>query len=112
MPACSIVAVVMLAWHNAWMAKHGRELAARVKRVGTAVAAGDQSLVALAVVCGVAVLREGSEVVLFLYGIVAAGTSGSDLLIGGLLGIAGRRRRSPGSAISGWSRSPRATSSR
>jgi high-affinity iron transporter len=82
-----IVAVAMLAWHNAWMARHGRELAARVKRVGTAVAAGDQSLAALAVVCGVAVLREGSEVVLFLYGIVAAGTSGTDLLIGGLLGV-------------------------
>ncbi len=84
-----ILAVLMLAWHNAWMAKHGRELARRVKTVGTAVAAGDEPLVALAVVCGVAVLREGSEVVLFLYGIVASGTSGGDLLIGGLLGILG-----------------------
>ena len=33
-------------------------------------------------------LREGSEVVLFLYGIMAQGTSGSALLVGGLLGIA------------------------
>jgi len=38
---------------------------------------------------GLAVLREGSEVVLFLYGIMAQGTSGSALLVGGLLGIAG-----------------------
>ena len=44
---------------------------------------------ALAIVCGIAVLREGSEVVLFLYGIVASGTSGSDLLVGGLLGVLG-----------------------
>jgi high-affinity iron transporter len=35
------------------------------------------------------VLREGSEVVLFLYGIVAGGTSGTDLLVGGLLGVLG-----------------------
>ena len=84
-----IVAVGMLAWHNAWMAKHGRELAAHVKSVGAAVAAGNRPLAALAVVCGVAVLREGSEVVLFLYGIVASGTSGNDLLIGGLLGVLG-----------------------
>jgi high-affinity iron transporter len=34
------------------------------------------------------VLREGSEVVLFLYGIIASGTTGSALLVGGLLGIA------------------------
>jgi high-affinity iron transporter len=37
---------------------------------------------------GLAVLREGSEVVLFLYGIMASGTTGSALLVGGLLGIA------------------------
>ena len=46
-------------------------------------------MTALAVVVGLAVLREGSEIVLFLYGIVAAGTSGTALLTGGVLGIAG-----------------------
>ena len=35
-----IVAVVMLIWHNVWMASHGRELAGQVKRVGDAVRAG------------------------------------------------------------------------
>jgi high-affinity iron transporter len=84
-----VLAVCMLAWHNAWMAKHGRELAAQVKKVGTAVAHGERPLAALAIVCGVAVLREGSEVVLFLYGIVASGSSGSALLAGGLLGVLG-----------------------
>jgi high-affinity iron transporter len=79
----------MLTWHNAWMAGHGRELAREVRAVGTAVAEGDRPLTALAVVVGVAVLREGSEVVLFLYGILAAGgTSVAALLTGGLLGIA------------------------
>jgi high-affinity iron transporter len=87
--AILILAVGMLAWHNAWMAKHGRELAAQVKKVGQAVAHGERPLMALAVVCGVAVLREGSEVVLFLYGIVASGTTASGLLVGGLLGVLG-----------------------
>ena len=49
---------------------------------------GARPLTALAIVVGLAVLREGSEVVLFLYGIMASGTSGASLLIGGLLGIA------------------------
>jgi high-affinity iron transporter len=82
------VAVIMLMWHNAWMARHGREIAAEMRRVGTAVSEGAKPLTALAIVVGLAVLREGSEVVLFLYGIMASGTSGSALVVGGLLGIA------------------------
>jgi high-affinity iron transporter len=87
--ACILgIAVVMLMWHNAWMARHGREIAAEMKSIGTAVSQGAKPLTALAVVVGLAVLREGSEVVLFLYGIFASGTSGSALLVGGLLGVA------------------------
>ena len=87
--ACVLgTAVVMLMWHNAWMARHGREIAIEMRQVGNAVSEGAKPLTALAIVVGIAVLREGSEVVLFLYGIFATGTSGSALLIGGLLGIA------------------------
>jgi high-affinity iron transporter len=81
------VAVIMLMWHNAWMARHGREIADEMRRVGTAVSEGAKPLTALAVVVGLAVLREGSEVVLFLYGILASGTTVSAALIGGVLGI-------------------------
>lgn len=81
-------AVAMLMWHNAWMARHGREIAAEMRQVGKAVSAGTRPLTALAVVVGLAVLREGSEVVLFLYGIMASGTSGLSTFTGGLLGIA------------------------
>jgi high-affinity iron transporter len=83
-----LVAVVMLIWHNVWMASHGRELAANVKRVGDAVRTGSSSVVALGVVCAVAVMREGSEVALFMYGLVAAGGStSSELLVGAVLGL-------------------------
>src|SRR5262249_57879551 len=64
------VAVVMLTWHNVWMASHGRELAAEVRAAGEAVASGTRTLAGLAIVVAVAVLREGVEVVLFLYGVV------------------------------------------
>jgi high-affinity iron transporter len=83
------VAVVMLTWHNVWMAHHGREMAGEMRAVGEAVADGTKSLLALAVVVGVAVLREGSEVALFLYGVAASdGGSALSLAIGGLLGLA------------------------
>jgi high-affinity iron transporter len=84
-----IVAVVMLGWHNLWMASHGRELAREMRAVGEAVAAGEKSLLAMAVVVAVAILREGSEVVLFLYGVVASTKAGpGPLLLGGVLGVA------------------------
>ena len=82
------IAVVMLMWHNAWMARHGREIAAEMRQIGMAVSEGAKPLTALAIVVGLAVLREGSEVVLFLYGIFASGTSGMALFVGGLLGVA------------------------
>ena len=81
------IAVLMLMWHNAWMARQGREIADEMRRVGTAVSEGAKPLTALAVVVGLAVLREGSEVVLFLYGILASGTTVSATLLGGVLGI-------------------------
>jgi high-affinity iron transporter len=83
-----IVAVMMLTWHNVWMAGHGREMAREMRQMGAAVSTGQKTLTALAIVVGVAVLREGSEVVLFLYGIAAQGgaTTGS-MLTGGALGL-------------------------
>src|SRR5215469_110880 len=82
------LAVLMLTWHNVWMAGHGREMAREMRAVGAAVRAGNRTLAALAVVVGVAVLREGSEVVLFLYGIAAqGGMSTSSMLAGGALGL-------------------------
>jgi high-affinity iron transporter len=86
--AIMAVAVVMLTWHNVWMARHGREIAGEMRAAGQAVADGSKSLLALAVVVGVAVLREGSEVALFLNGVVASdGGPALSLAIGGLIGL-------------------------
>ena len=86
--AVLVVAVVMLSWHQLWMASHGREMAQQMRAMGQAVATGQRSLLAMAVVVATAVLREGSEVVLFLYGVAAATKEGpAALLAGGLLGI-------------------------
>ncbi len=83
------IAVVMLTWHNVWMAHHGREMAGELRAIGQAVVDGKKSLLALAVVVGVAVLREGSEVALFLYGVAASdGGSALGLTLGGLIGLA------------------------
>src|SRR5580693_9875409 len=81
-------AVLMLTWHNVWMSRHGRELAAELQAAGEAVVAGSKSLAALAIVVAIAVLREGSEVVLFLYGVAASqGGASWGMVAGGFIGL-------------------------
>lgn len=83
-----LLAGVMLGWHNVWMKSHGRELAQQMQSVGAAVSAGIRPLSLLLVVVGLAVLREGAEVVLFMYGIAAGGTANAfDLWLGSTLGL-------------------------
>ena len=83
------LAVAMLGWHNVWMGRHGKQLAQQAADLGKAVTRGTRPLYALAIVVGMAVLREGSELVLFLYSIAAGGGSGvADMAVGGILGLA------------------------
>jgi high-affinity iron transporter len=84
-----LAAVVMIAWHAIWMSSHGRELATQMKAVGGAVQTGKRPLSALLIVVAIAVLREGSEVVLFLYGQAASGAGTIDIAGGIAMGVVG-----------------------
>lgn len=84
-----LLAVAMLGWHNIWMARHGREMAAHVRAVGQEVIAGTRPLTALAAITAAAIVREGAETVLFVTGI--ATTTDESLLamiLGGVGGLA------------------------
>jgi high-affinity iron transporter len=83
-----IFAVVMLTWHIVWMSTHAKQMAAEARALGEAVRLGHRTLAALAAVVAVAVMREGAEVVLFLYGVVAATHTGlAPLAAGGVGGL-------------------------
>lgn len=82
------VAVVVLGWSVVWMRSHGREMAMKAKEVGQNIADGELPIHMLSIVVGLAVLREGSEAVLFLFGIAAQGSTAYSVLFGALLGIA------------------------
>lgn len=83
-------AVLMLAWHNIWMATHGSELATQARALGHAVKSGEREMSTLAILIALAVLREGSETALFLYGVAAGdpATRPLSMLGGGMLGLA------------------------
>ena len=84
------MAVLMLAWHNIWMSSHGKEMAAQAKQVARSVVSGSAELSAIALVICLAVLREGSETALFLYGLATSGHLGASAVVSGLgLGVLG-----------------------
>lgn len=88
--ACVLfAAVLMIAWHVIWMSSHARELVQHMQAVGGAVKAGSSSLGMLFAVVALAVLREGSEIVLFLYGMAAGGAGVGGLVSGIPLGVVG-----------------------
>ena len=83
------IAVVMLAWHNIWMASHSAALVHHTRALGIEIRDGRRECSVVMIITGLAVLREGSEMVLFLYGIAAAqGVASWPMLTGGLAGLA------------------------
>ncbi len=82
------LAVLMLGWHNIWMSRHAKAMVSEARAVVDDVAEGRRDLSAVAIVVALAVLREGSETVLFLFGLASGGASMSRLIGGGALGLA------------------------
>lgn len=86
--AVLLVAVAMLAWHNVWMSSHARKHVEEMRHLGHDVSVGAKPMSAMLAVTALAVLREGAETVLFLYGLMATGGS-AGLALGGILGLVG-----------------------
>ena len=82
------LAILMIGWHNIWMASHGREMASKAKNVGIEIRDGAQELNAIAIAIGLTVLREGSEAALFVQGMLASTPDGAtSVFLGVLLGL-------------------------
>jgi high-affinity iron transporter len=84
-----LTAVAMLAWHNIWMASHSRELVQQMKNTARAVTDGRSERSVIFLVIALAVMREGSETALFLYGVATDSANGiRNTLAGGTMGLA------------------------
>lgn len=83
------LAVLMIGWHNIWMASHSKEMANKARSIGTNVLNGGQELSAIAIAIALTVLREGSEAALFIQGMMASTPNNTFVVLGGaLLGLA------------------------
>lgn len=84
-----LIAVLMIGWHVTWMSSHGKQMVQDMHKVTHAVKAGSSSVAVLLVVVALAVMREGSEIVLFLFGMAAGGANKLGFFTGLPLGLAG-----------------------
>ena len=78
------LAVVLISWHVVWMNSHGKHIAVEMRKAGRSVANGEKHMSVLALVVGIAVMREGSEIVLMLQGLWTIGSTQA-MLGGGAL---------------------------
>jgi len=80
-------AAAFIGWTLLWMARHAREMKESFMKVGQAVSEGKLPFMSLSLVIALAILREGSEIVLFTYGMLASGQSPVSIATGSLLGL-------------------------
>lgn len=81
-------AAIVIGWTAVWMRKHAREMTAHLKQVGKDVTDGSIPLYSLSLIIGLAMLREGAEIVLFIYGMLASGQAIPSIVTGSAIGIA------------------------
>ncbi|MCW5772698.1 MAG: FTR1 family protein [Rhodospirillaceae bacterium] len=81
--------VVMIAWTVWWMKKHGRAAAGEARRLGAAVIEGSKPGYTLAIAVGAASVRDGSELVVFLYGLaLSQELTVAGVIAGAAIGVA------------------------
>jgi high-affinity iron transporter len=80
-------AALVIGWTVVWMHKHAREMSAQLKQVGHKVATGDLPHYSLSLIVGLAMLREGAEIVLFTYGMLLSGQAVISVALGTLAGL-------------------------
>ena len=85
--AISFLAAAVLTWMIFWMRRQSRLIKGELEQKVDAALARSNAGFALAGVAFVAVLREGIEAALFLIA-AATSTSGRDVVVGGLIGLA------------------------
>lgn len=75
-----------IGWTIIWMKKHAREMRAKFSKIGDDIVKGETPLYMLSLIIGLTIFREGAEIVLFTYGMIAAKQSISSIALGALIG--------------------------
>jgi high-affinity iron transporter len=80
-------AAIMIGWTVLWMRKHAREMSTHIKQVGQQIISGKLPHYSLALIIGLAMLREGAEIVLFMYSMIISGQEITSIIYGSAIGL-------------------------
>jgi len=80
-------AATVIGWTALWMRTHARELAGRLRETGEKVTTGELPGFSLSLIIGLTMLREGSEIVLFIYSMALSGQSAGSIVAGSIIGL-------------------------
>ncbi len=81
-----LVAALFIGWTVLWMSRHAHEMKGHFSSVGERIRQGSLPCYMLSLTIALAIWREGSEIVLFSYGMLAAGESAATLVGGAVIG--------------------------
>ncbi len=88
--AILIIAIAMISWTIIWMKTHAKELSQNIQNTGSSIASGDLPLISITTIIAIAIFREGSEIVIFMFGLVkSANLDLLSILNGAALGVFG-----------------------
>ncbi len=80
------IAAILIGWTVVWMNRNAREMSQKFKKIGTDVIKGEKPKYTLTIVVAISVLREGSEIVMFLYSSIVTGGKIYLLVLGSIIG--------------------------
>lgn len=80
-------AAAFIGWTVLWLRKNARTMTADLQQVGKDVVEGRLPLYTLTFIIGLALLREGSEIVLFVYSMALSGQSTPSIIEGCIVGV-------------------------
>jgi len=81
MIACALISITII-----WLHKHSKNMHAHIKTKGDAIASGDIPLFSLSLIVFFAVIREGAEIILFLYSMLVSGEMVFNAIVGSAIG--------------------------
>lgn len=82
-----ICATLIICWTAIWMRVHARKVFSNIKKQTTKVIDGDLPKHTITLIIALAVLREGAEIIIFLYSMIASGQEAHLLILGALGGV-------------------------
>lgn len=85
--AILFAAATMIGWTALWMRKHAREMSAHMRKIGHDVASGALPHYSLTLVIGLAMLREGAEIALFINGMLLSDQGAASIALGSAIGV-------------------------